>query len=166
MSKRYALPALLLGLCLSGTPMLATAESNASQQPIAVYHSNADYTAVKEALSMAITNRGLKVSGTLHVQDMLDRTGADLGFAEPVYRKAESLEFCSALISHKMTQADPLNLSICPFTIALFIRADNPKQVHLSYRKPYLAGDPDGSLQQEVEAMLKGIIEEALDNIF
>ncbi|MCP5017164.1 MAG: DUF302 domain-containing protein, partial [Ketobacter sp.] len=38
----------------------------------------------------------------------------------PVFKKAESIEFCSALMSHRMMSADPSNLVLCPFTIAVY----------------------------------------------
>lgn len=154
----------ILSLALISGGVSAKEESftqGGEQGPMYVYHTQDDYGAVKEALEMAIMNVGLRVSGTLHVSDMLNRTGKDLGFKE-VYQQAESVEFCSALMSHKMTQASPLNLVICPFTISLYVKADEPDKRYVSFRKIFLNGDNDGKLTAEIEEMLHGIIRQAL----
>ncbi len=102
------------------------------------------------------------VSGTLHVQDMLTRTGKDLGFEENVYLRAESVEFCSALMSHLMVSADPRNLVVCPFTIAAYELAENPGQVYIAYRKQFLAGEA-GEATNAVIEMLDEIAREAAE---
>jgi uncharacterized protein (DUF302 family) len=122
-----------------------------AEDAVVTYPANGSFEDVLQALKMAVTNRGLLVSGTLHVQDMLARTGKDLGFPDPTYLKAESVEFCSAQMSHRMIAADPRNLVICPFTIAVYVRADEPDQVYLGYRQIYLAGDAD----EETKAVLE-----------
>ena len=98
--------------------------------------------------------------GELHVSDMLNRTAPDLGFSE-VFVKAESVEFCSALISHKMAQAAPQNVTICPFTIAVYVTTAEPDKVHLAYRLPQLDGD-DGQVKAAVVEMLDGIVQDSL----
>lgn len=153
---RKFLIAIFVALQLLGLKTAAAAEEVIVRLP-----AQAEYSAVKEGLQMAVANHGLKVSGTLHISEMLNRTGADLGFEQPVYQQAEALEFCSALISHKMTQASSLNLAVCPFTIAVYILAAEPEQVYLAYRKPRLSGDPEGLLTQEILDMLAAIATEA-----
>jgi len=121
-----------------------------------------DFETTKENLEMAITGQGLRVSGTLHVSEMLNRTGKDLGFDKPIFAKAESLEFCSALISHKMAVADPANISVCPFTIAIYSYTEKPETVYVSYRLPTLLGDAK-KVTQDIETLLADIVEEATE---
>ena len=151
---------LLLALSL---PALAATDIPTTASPITVqYIDDESFEDIKENVEMAITDRGLTVSGTLHVQEMLTRTGDDLGFGPGPYLKAESLEFCSALISHKMIKTDPSNMGICPFTIAIYILRTEPNRVYVAYRVPSLAGDADNVLK-EVIALLDGVVKESIE---
>lgn len=152
--------------CLAST--LATAEIDAHSTTdtdaiIAAYRAEDNFATVKENVTNAIINHGLTVSNTLHISEMLNRTGQDLGFPNAVYTTAESIEFCSALISHKMTQLSPLNLTICPLTIAIYNPATEPKQTYVAFRKPHLVGKNHEQVEQEIETLLETIVEEALD---
>jgi len=146
-------------LLCSGMASAADAPAQ-SVSPMKIYSSDQRYEDVVENVKMAIVDRGLLVSGTLHVSDMLNRTAPDLGFSE-VFVKAESVEFCSALISHKMAQAAPQNVTICPFTIAVYVTTAEPDKVHLAYRLPQLDGD-DGQVTAAVVEMLDGIVQDSL----
>lgn len=126
-----------------------------ADSPVVVYKAASDFDTVRENIELAVTDRGMLVSGTLHVSDMLNRTGADLGFPDNVYLKAESVEFCSAVMSHRMVQADPLNLVICPFTVAVYIKSDEPEQVYVAFRRHYLAGE-----SQEVADAVFNLLDE------
>ncbi len=75
---------------------------------------------------------------------MLDRTGPDLGFPRSVYLQAVSLELCSASISHRMIAVDPVNIVVCPFTVAVYVRADDPDNVFVSFRRPQSVGGDSG----------------------
>ena len=131
-------------------------------EPVVVYPADSDFEDVIDNIKMAVEDRGMLVSGTLHVQDMLVRTGGDLGFDKNVYLHAESVEFCSALMSHRMVAADPRNLVICPFTIAAYELAAEPGQVYIAYRKQFLAGEADDA-QKAVVKMLDEIAREAAE---
>lgn len=157
-------------LCLFFTLSLAHADNKvvadtpnaAAESPIISTTVEDDFDTIKENIEMAITGKGLLVSGTLHVSDMLNRTGKDLGFDKPVFEKAESVEFCSAVISHKMAVANPANISVCPFTIAVYTYPDTPKMVHISYRKTVLAGDAK-EVSQDISDLITSIIKEATE---
>jgi len=110
------------------------------QDPVVVYSTRSGFEEVIENIKLAVTERGLLVSGTLHVSEMLNRTGPDLGFPKAVYAKAESVEFCSAALSQRMIAVDPRNLVVCPFTVAAYVLADQPDRVYVAYRKLQLAG--------------------------
>lgn len=128
--------------------------------PMKIFSSGERYENVVENIKMAIIERGMLVSGTLHVSDMLNRTAPDLGFSQ-VFDKAESVEFCSALISHMMSQAAPENITICPFTIAVYVKQAEPDKVYVAYRRPLLAGD-DGEVTAAVVEMLEGIVQDSI----
>ena len=133
-----------------------------ADEPVVSYPANGSFEEVLETLKTAVTNRGMLVSGTLHVQEMLERTGQDLGFPDPVYLKAESVEFCSAQMSHRMIAADPRNLVICPFTVAVYLLANEPEQVYVGYRRQYLAGNAEDVLKAVTE-LVDGIAREAAE---
>lgn len=121
-----------------------------------------DYVAIKENIEMAITDKGLIISGTLHISEMLNRTGKDLGFDKNIYKKAEGIEFCSAKISHAMAQVDPSNVSMCPFTVVIYQLNSAPEKTHLSYRYVPLQGNGT-ALEKEIQQLLQGIVDEAIE---
>lgn len=124
--------------------------------------SDDNYELLKENIEMAITDRGLIISGTLHISDMLNRTGKDLGYPKNIYKKAEGIEFCSAKISHAMAQVDPTNVSMCPFTIVIYQLADDPAKTHLSYRYVPLQGK-GADVEKTIHQLLQGIVDEAIE---
>ena len=156
--RKIAILPLLLALMLAATSSWPGGQG----EPVVVYAADSDFEDVVENIKMAVTDRGMLVSGTLHVQDMLARTGKDLGFEKNVYLHAESVEFCSALMSHRMVSADPRNLVICPFTIAAYELAEKPGQVYIAYRKQYLAGEAEEATEA-VLSMLDEIAREAAE---
>jgi uncharacterized protein (DUF302 family) len=155
--KRWVILGLLLliwtGCALAGgDPM--------QEEKVRIYTSEESFEDVVENIKLAVIDRGMLVSGTLHISEMLNRTGPDLGFPD-VFLKAESVEFCSALISHKMAQVAAQNVVICPFTIAVYVSRAQPKQVFVAYRVPRLAGKAD-EVTGEILQMLDGIVEDSI----
>lgn len=140
----------------------AVVEPSAEDSPIVVKTVNDDFESIKENVEMAITDKGLKVSGTLHVSDMLNRTGKDLGFDKQIFEKAESVEFCSAVISHKIAIASPENITVCPFTVAVYTYKDKPETVYVSYHKPSLAGDAE-AVTKEINDLLASIVADSIE---
>jgi len=45
------------------------------------------------------------------------------------------IEFCSATHSRATMEADPHTLAYCPYTIAVYVLAAEPKRVCAAYRK-------------------------------
>jgi uncharacterized protein (DUF302 family) len=125
-----------------------------------VFKSEEPFEDVVENIKMAIIERGLLVSGTLHVSEMLNRTAPDLGYSE-IFSQAESVEFCSAVISHEMARAAPENIAICPFTIAVYVQRADPEQVYVAYRSPQLNGNGKQATVQIID-LLEGIIEDSI----
>ncbi|MBL3589554.1 MAG: hypothetical protein JMN24_07140 [gamma proteobacterium endosymbiont of Lamellibrachia anaximandri] len=150
---------LLFALMLSVAGMAFA--GGAAPDPVVIYKADEAYEDVIDNIKMAVEERGMLVSGILHVSDMLNRTGPDLGYKQ-VFKKAESVEFCSAVISHKMTQVSPVNLVVCPFTIAVYIKADEPEQVYVAYRSQSLAGQAD-KVTAEILELLDGIVRDSIE---
>jgi len=143
-------------------PFNTHAELVTENDTVVIYRTVDEFDMIKENVEMAVTNRGMLVSSTLHVSEMLNRTGKDLGFDKQVYQKAESVEFCSALMSHRMTQVDPANITICPFTVSVYVKTEEPEQVYVAFRKQMLVGEAE-TVTAAIHEMLHGIVKEAID---
>lgn len=96
----------------------------------------ASFTDTRDAVVTAIENRGLVINYTSHIADMLQRTGADLGARKRVFAQAEIIEFCSATLSRQMMEADPHNIVLCPFAIAIYTLPGEINATWVSYRRP------------------------------
>ena len=120
------------------------------------------YQDVRDSLQMAIEGKGLKITSTNHIAEMLDRTGKDLGATRQVYEKAEQFEFCSATVSRHMMEADPHAIVMCPYNVAVYT-IPGDKTVYIAYRKPAATKNP--ALKKalgEVEKLLTEIIKDAI----
>jgi len=97
------------------------------------------------------------------VGEMLKRTGKDLGDTKQIFLEAEALEFCSAVVSRKMMEADPENIVFCPYIISVYVLPEKPNEVRIAYRKPQLVGSPASQKAlKEVDDLLNSIVQEAL----
>lgn len=152
----------LITLCLLMPMSLLQASDFIQEGDTIIYASSEDHDITMENVQMAIADKGLRVSGTLHISDMLNRTAKDLEIKNNVFIKAESIEFCSALWSHKMVQLDPLNLNVCPFTIAVYIKTDEPEQVYVAFRQPYISSKQDSPLRAEIIQALHDIVSDSI----
>lgn len=117
---------------------------------------------VRERVVFAVQSQGLVVDHISQVGAMLERTGKDLGATRQVYGAAEVLEFCSALLSRNMVEADPTLLAYCPYGIAIYTLPGNPATTYVAYRRVSAAAT--GAQQQALEpidALLSRIVEEA-----
>jgi len=137
---------LLLATALALAPLAAAAQ-DAITFP---YEGSFDDAAF--AIENAIINRGLVIDFTSHVGDMLNRTGEDVGAEEPLFDNAQIFLFCSAAVSRRVMEADPMNLVHCPYGIFV---SEMDGEVLIGHRDY-----PDGPMQ-EVEALLDAIILEA-----
>ncbi len=155
-SPYLAIP--LLAFQLWASPM-AAADCHV-QAPVVSHAVEGEFDSVTTSLKFAIQNQGLVLSGTSHLQEMLERTATDLGYEKGLYLDAVSYEFCSADLAHKMFNSDRRNVATCPMTIAAYVLPDAPGTVQLSYRNPVLATE-DVKLEKEIRALFEAIIEEA-----
>jgi len=118
---------------------------------------------VRDAVDMAITDRGMVVNNVSHVGEMLERTGKDLGDTRQIFLKAEALEFCSAVVSRKMMESDPDNIVFCPYVISIYVVPEKPNEVRVAYRKPQIVGSPASQKAlKAVDELLSGIVKDAL----
>ena len=139
-----AAPALALILA----PLSAAAEETIR------YRSDQSYDDVVFNLENAILDRGLVVDTVHEVGDMLSRTREDVGSDVVIFEEAAVFSFCSAQLSRKAMEADPMNIAYCPYTIFV-ARPDGETQTIVGYRTM-----PDG-VMAEVQALLDGLSKEA-----
>ncbi len=151
---------LLFGaLCLA----CASTVAGAAGTHRVTYSTNNDFDTTKTLLVEALTSRGLVVSSTSHVGEMLERTGRDLGAARQIFLKAEALEFCSATLSRKMMEADPHNIVFCPYIIAIYVVPKEPNKTYLSFRRHEPVGNrASRESLRELDKLLRTLIEEAI----
>lgn len=135
----------------------------AAGEHMVVFTKNGSFEEVRDAVDMAITGRGLVVNNVSHVGEMLERTGKDLGGLRQIFLKADVLEFCSAVVSRKMMEADPDNIVFCPYVISVYVVPGKPNEVRVAYRKPQIVGSPASQQAlKAVDELLSGIVKEAL----
>jgi len=117
------------------------------------YVYDGDFDEASFSVESAIIGKGLVIDYVSHVGDMLGRTRADVGSEVKLFNGAEIFVFCSAVLSRKMMEADPLNIAHCPYGIFV---ADQGGEVIVGYRTY-----PQGPMQ-EVQALLDAIVRDAL----
>ena len=137
---------LILGLAMAGLPQIAIA------QDAITYPFYGSFEDASFAIENAIIDRGLVIDYTSHVGEMLNRTAADMGSDVVIFDNAQIFLFCSAAVSRRVMEADPMNIMHCPYGIFV---ADRGGEVMIGHRDY-----PDGPMQ-EVEALLDAIILEA-----
>ena len=120
------------------------------------YSVDQDYDDVTFGLESAITDRGLVIDAVSHVGAMLERTKADVGSDVTIFDRAEVYSFCSAAISRKVMEADPMNLQFCPYGIFVMQMPGEDGKTTIGYRTM-----PEG-VMKEVEMMLDEIVKDAI----
>ena len=135
---------------------LALATTIAAAADTAVtYTVDQDFDDVTFGLESAITDKGLVIDAVSHVGAMLERTKEDVGSNVTVFERAEVYSFCSATISRKVMEVDPMNLQFCPYGIFV-MQKPGEDSTTIGYRVM-----PEGAMK-EVEAMLDEIVKEAI----
>jgi uncharacterized protein (DUF302 family) len=148
-------------LFLIAPALWASEPVSSPSDPMVVYKTDAEYDDIKENVEMAITGKGLVISGTLHISEMLQRTAQDTGQTAPIYTKAEALEFCSVALSYQMSKAHPANMASCPLTISIYTLPED-ENTYVAYRKPGMMGDAQEA-EQAFTTLMSGIIKESLE---
>ncbi len=136
----------------------------AGPQPVVSYSKKAKFEDVRDDLKLAIEGKGLVVDYHSFINQMIERTGKDVGSTRKIYVDVQAFVFCSAALSRKTMEADPANAAMCPYSITVYATAVEPDKVFVAYRRPWRS---DGSAAskaalREVEALLDGIARTAL----
>ncbi|MFN3991449.1 MAG: DUF302 domain-containing protein [Tabrizicola flagellatus] len=132
--------------------VFALASQTALAQDATTYPFDGSFEDATFAVESAIVDRGLVIDYRSHVGEMLNRTGADVGSEVKIYDQADVFLFCSAVLSRKVMEADPMNIAHCPYGIFV---TDREGQVAVGYRHL-----PEGAMQ-EVQGLLDEIAREA-----
>ncbi len=90
-------------------PLLA-AFSNANESAIEVFSKTASFEEVRDNLALEVTRRGMVLTQTIAVNDMLEKTAKEVGAVRPVYVNAEALAFCSPSLGRKLMEANSSNI--------------------------------------------------------
>lgn len=137
-------------------------ENNSTQNPtpfVKTYSTEASFEDTKDDLLMAIEGRGLVISYTSHAQEMLDRTADVAGTTTAVYGHAEIILFCKADLSHKLVAANPHNIVLCPYAIAVYTLHEKPATVYLSFREPEASEPTTQPIRQLLVDIIKDVTE-------
>ncbi|MDQ2090678.1 DUF302 domain-containing protein [Marimonas arenosa] len=126
-----------------------------AQTDVITYTTDESFEDVVFGLENAIVDAGLVVDSVSHVGDMLERTKADVGSDVTIFAHADTYSFCSAAISRRVMEADPMNVVFCPYDIFVIQRPGDDK-VTIGFRDY-----PDGAMQA-VEDLLDGIARAAI----
>lgn len=150
--------AVALLLTLAGTFPASASEWTPLQfrveGPSWVYPTRGDYLDVRADLVDAIESRGLVVSYIAHTANMLQRTADAVGAIEQTYEYGDTLLFCSAELTHKLTAANPHHMPLCPYSISAYALAGEPGIVYLAIRAP----DKGVPAYEAIHELLEGII--------
>ena len=119
---------------------------------------DASFDDIAFAVESAIVGRGLVLDHVSRVGEMLERTRADVGGTRTLFDAANVYMFCSASLSRRVMEADPMNIEHCPYGITVMAMPDAPGKVIIGHRRY-----PDGPMQ-EVQALLSEIVAEAAEN--
>ncbi|SPH16566.1 hypothetical protein DEA8626_00076 [Defluviimonas aquaemixtae] len=133
--------------------VFAVSASVAAAQDATTYTFDGTFEDATFAVENAIIGQGLVIDYVSHVGEMLNRTGADVGSDVKIFDAADTFIFCSAQISRKVMEADPMNVAHCPYGIFV---TDREGAVTVGYRNL-----PDGPMQ-DVQALLDTISREAV----
>ncbi len=137
------------GLLVAAAPALAA-------EPVTTFSTDAAYADVVQDLEDAIVNRGYVVDYHGRVGEMLQRTAADVGASRPLYREADFMHFCSAVMSRAAMEQDVANIAFCPWVLFAYEAEETPGTVVVGFRRL-----PDGPGRDEVNALLEEIVREA-----
>lgn len=134
---------------------LTVAGSAAIAADTITYTTDDSFDNVIFGLESAILDAGLVIDNVSHVGEMLARTGADVGSDIVLFEAADVFSFCSASLSRKVMEADPMNIQFCPYDIFVAQMAGSD-DVIIGYHVY-----PEGAMK-EVEALLDSFAREAI----
>jgi uncharacterized protein (DUF302 family) len=145
-----------LGLALA---VAAGATAASAQDDVyTVTTTDLSFAEAAAAVENAIINRGYKVDYHGYIGEMLKRTAADVGATKSLYNGAEIFQFCSAVLSRKVMEAEITDIAYCPYIVFAYEADATPGEVTIGFRKL-----PEGGVRDEVNALLQEIVDAAAD---
>lgn len=145
-------------ICLTLTFLVGLGQAQAEEY--VVYETDSSFEDVMDLVELAIQERGLYINNIMHMDEMLERTGKDLGMDEQLYTNAHSVEFCSAVLSRRMASENPARVVYCPFIVAVYTLPDDPT-TYVAYRSIPESAIAGSEVMREVAEMLQGVAEGA-----
>lgn len=139
---------------LTAIASLALSSPTFADQNATTYVFDGSFDDATFSVESAIIGRGLVIDYVSHTGEMLSRTAGDVESDVKIFDAADVFLFCSAVLSRKMMEADPMNIAHCPYSIFV---ADRAGEVIVGYRN-YPAGP-----MQQVQALLDQIVQEAVE---
>lgn len=146
-------PAAIVSLGLTAAALIGPVLAEGHMQAI-TYEYDGSFEDATFAVESAIVDKGLVIDYVSHTGEMLARTAADVGSDKKLFEAADIFLFCSAVLSRKVMEADPMNIAHCPYGIFV---ADRDGKVLVGYRAM-----PEGAMQ-EVQALLDEIVKSAIE---
>ncbi|MEX3008131.1 DUF302 domain-containing protein [Hoeflea sp. TYP-13] len=150
--------AVTIATAIVGMPAVAAASD------VTEYIAEAPFEDVRQDLGDAVINRGYKIDYEAYIGEMLERTSADVGGKKEIYKNAEFIQFCSAVLSRAAMEADPANIAYCPYVLFAYELADEPGKVHVGFRRLDERGsEASKAALAKVNALLDEIAREATE---
>ncbi len=170
---------LTLGLCIA---------FNAHSNSVVSVVVDDNYEDIRSNLIDAIEQKAINISKIYHASDMLNRTQEEVfniktfynkaisnfdkmlntppdsknkKAVQQIYKKAEIIAFCSAKISHELVIANPLNISLCPFEIALYTLNSSPNQTHIVYTELSALDQKSQKSTTDANELIKSLVQSA-----
>lgn len=136
----------------------------ANESSIEVFTKTASFEEVRDNLALEVTRRGMALTQTIAINDMLEKTAKDVGAIRPVYVNAEALAFCSPSLGRKLMEANSSNIVYCPLMVSIYVLPEAPKVVNVAYRRiPKGSSTQSQKLFRDVDALVIGIIKDAIN---
>ncbi|MEF2554494.1 DUF302 domain-containing protein [Aurantimonas sp. A2-1-M11] len=142
--------------------LTASAAAQSAHEGITVRTIEAPFEDVRHDVLDAIVNRGFVIDYEAMIGEMLDRTAADVGADDKVYAHADTMQFCSAVLSRAAIEADPANIAYCPYVIFVYELAGQPGSIQVGFRHlPVRGSDASKTALSEINSLLEEIVAEA-----
>jgi uncharacterized protein (DUF302 family) len=145
------------------TLLALTAPPVQAEDGYVVYESESGFDDVMDAVKLAIEEQGMYINNVMHMNEMLERTGKDLGMDEPIYGQAESIEFCSAVLSRRMTSEMPARIVNCPFIIAVYTLPGQSDTTYVVHRRIPASEVESSAVMRDVAQMLETVASSAAE---
>lgn len=150
-------------LLLQASILVCAVAGSASAADTTEYVTETEFETVRQDLRDAVINRGYVIDYEAFIGDMLKRTMEDVGGSNEIYKDAEFIQFCSAVLSRDAMAADPANIATCPYILFVYERADEPGRVRVGFRRLDVTGsEASKKALEKINTVLDEIAQEAV----